>query len=502
MAKFSRMVALCLNCMNSELILPSVLLALVIGACQAVSPAPIVRPTSVVSSARLVSPDPANILVDANQVVRQKPLGIGGVDINSHSPDFAKNANGIDFQDDLKEARVQLVRSLTYPDNRNPNNQLAYFDRNVKAIIGAGATPLLIQYINPKLPFLKVNGTVGGTVETNLVFLVKHYMAAPYNLKLQYWEISNEPDLGIDYKVSSPQEYSELFNRCHDALVKAGLRDQVILAGPAVANAYRWPIPDGYNTQILDYFLEHSNYSVDVVTFHNYAGSKTPDGLLNTPHKLDNMADSAREITDKTNYGMAALLAKMKQIKFARPHVGVGITEHNTTYFQHTIANGLWNLALTHYYLYNPFGEITTAYLFDAYGSQQGGLGHYDDNKQKDYSYWALWINGNLRGSKVLSQKTTGNLDHNGKANLLVTATKDSANVYVEVINRSLAEIRDHVFLKGAGVGGKPKLFTMADGVLPQNGKPTMLGTSFDYVFPPMSASIFKFPLSSSTSRR
>ena len=199
---------------------------------------------------------------------------------------------------------------------------------------------------------------------------------------------------------------------------------------------------------------------------------------------------------------MAALLAKMKQIKFARPDVGVGITEHNTTYFQHQIASGLWNLALTHYYLYNPFGRITTAFVFDSYGRQQGGFGLYNDNKQKDYSYWAAWINGNLRGSKVLAQKTTGNLDKNGRPYLLVTATKDSANMYVEVINRSVTEISNHVFLKGAHVAGKPKLFTMADGVLPQNGK-TMhsLGTSFDYAFPPMSASIFKFPLSSSTSR-
>lgn len=447
-------------------------------------------------------PAGANIVVDANQVIRQKPLGIGGVVINAHSPDFATNANGIDFQDDLKAARVQLVRSAIYPDNHAPNHDLAYFDRNVKAIIRAGATPLFIQYINPKLPFLKVDGTPGGTIETNLVFLVKHYTAAPYKLKLQYWEIGNEPNLGVDYKVSSPQEYAEIFNRCHQALLEAGLRDKVILAGPVVAGPYRWPRPDDYNTEILDYFLEHSKDSVDVVTYHNYVGAKTPDGMLTTPHKLDNMEDSERTISDKTNYGMAALLAKMKQIKFGRPDVGVGITEHNTTYFQHTIASGLWNLALTHYYLYNPLGRMTTAFAFDDYGRQQGGFGHYDDNKQKDYNYWALWINGNLRGSKVLAQKTTGNLDHNGRSALLVTATKDSANVYVEVINRSSTEMRDHVLLQGAHVAGKPTLFTMADGTLPQNGKPTMLGTSFDYVFPPMSASIFKFPLNSSATGR
>ena len=449
----------------------------------------------------MASPTRADIEVDANQVIRQKPFGIGGVVINAHSPDFATNGNGIDFQGDLKTARVRLVRNLAYPDNRAPNHDLAYFDRNVKTIIGAGAKPLLMQNIKPNLPFLKVNGTPGGTVESNLVFLVKHYMTAPYNLKLQYWEIGNEPNLGIDYKVSSPQEYSELFNRCHDALVKAGLRDNVILAGPAVAGPYRWPRPDDYNTQILDYFLQHSNHAVDIVTYHNYVGAKTPEGMLSTPHKLDNMEDSARTVTDKTNYGMAALLAQMKQTKFARPNVGVGITEHNTSYFQHTIASGLWNLALTHYYLYNPLGKITTAFIFDDYGHQQGGFGHYDDNKQKDYSYWSLWINGNLRGSKVITEKTTGNLDHNGRTNLLVTATKDSANMYVEVINRSQTEIHDHMSLQGT-VAGKPKLFTMADGVLPQNGKQMMLGTSFDYVFPPMSASIFKFPLSSSSTSR
>lgn len=446
-------------------------------------------------SCGMVSQGPAQITVNAAQVIRQKPDGIGGVVINAHSPEFATNANGIDFQADLKAAKVKLVRNVTYPDNRAPNHRLDYFDRNVRAIVNAGATPLLIQYIKPGLPYFKADGSPGGTVDTNLVFLVKHYRAAPYNLRKQYWEIGNEPDLKIDYRVSSPQEYVDIFNRCHEALVKAGLRDIVILAGPSVTFPYRWPQVGNYSTRILSYFLEHAKQSVDVITYHNYSGGQDPEALLNQPHKLDNLDDGERPV-GRDNYGVAALRARMQAIRFARPNVGVGITEHNAKNFKHEIGGGLWNLALTHYYLYNPVGRITTAFAFDNYGSQQQGFGHYDPQKRKNYSYWALWINGNLRGPQVLARSVTGSRNRFGRSNLLVTATKDANHLYIEVINRRAMPLRSRVELTGARLSGPPLLHVMATGVQPNQARRTNLGARFDYEFPPLSASIFKFPLS------
>jgi hypothetical protein len=444
----------------------------------------------------------AAILVDGAQVLRSRPLTIGGVGINAHSPDFATNSNDINYQGDLKAAGMKLVRSLSYPDKRKPEHDLSYFDRNAKAIITAGAIPLSIQYIKPGLPYLTEDGSPGGTVESNLVFLVKHYMAPPFNLKTQYWEIGNEPNLTVDYKVPSPKEYSDIFNRCHDALVKAGVRENVVLAGPVVAYPYRWPQSDSYGTQIMDYFLSHSSQSVDVVTYHSYAGGLTTNTLLNVPHKLDNIESSSRPLTSTTNYGMAALLARMQQEKFGRPHVGVGVTEHNATSFQHEISSGLWNLALIHYYLYNPLGRITTAFVFDDYGRQQGGFGFYDTNKQKDYNYWALWIANQLHGSQVLAQTTTDNLNISGQPNLLVTATRDSDKLYLEVINRSDKPIQDHVEIKGASLASPATLSMMRDGVQPNTGQPTNLRERFDYQFPSLSAVVFQYSLATPILKR
>ena len=87
---------------------------------------------------------------------------------------------------------------------------LNFFDTRIKAILGTGAQPLQECYIGDSVdshqptgdsvgPYYNLDGTrVDGTVATNIVYMVKHYMAPPYNLQQQYWEIGNEPNIKID----------------------------------------------------------------------------------------------------------------------------------------------------------------------------------------------------------------------------------------------------------------------------------------------------------------
>jgi hypothetical protein len=432
------------------------------------------------------------IIVDVRSVIRRKPPYVGGVNINGHRPVFATNAGGINFQGDLRAAHVKLVRTVGYPDDQNPGYDVTHVDRNVAAIRTAGALPLFIQYIAPGLPYLRDNGTTGGTVATNFLALVKHYLGPPHNLSMQYWEIGNEPDYTIDYRVTNPTGYTAVFNACHDALVAAGLRDRVVLCGPAVSMPYRWPDPDAYSSRIIDAVLGRCAHSIDVVTYHQYPAVSSAIDLLNRSSQLDALEDAAWT-DDPTGYGVAALRARMDRVTFARPNVGIGITEYNTNSAQHQIASGLWNLALTHYYLYNPRGRIATAFVFDDYGAH--GYGYYDARKRPDYNYWALWINGNLRGSHVLAYKNASPLNDAGRPALLVTATRESATVFVEVINRRTMPVVSHVSLVAPSRVGHPVLHTMANGVLPRVGRRTRLGHDFTYAFPPLSASIFAFPL-------
>ncbi len=433
------------------------------------------------------------IVVDADRVVRRKPVGLGAVNIDAHVPGFATSRDGIPFRADLREARVGLVRTVVYPDAHAPDHGLAYFDANVAAILAAGAVPLFLQYIQPGLAYLTAEGMAGGgTVTTNVLALVRRYGALPYNLRTQYWEIGNEPDYDIDYRVGSPAEYTATFNACHDALVAAGLRDQVVLCGPAVAAPYRFPTPFGDNTRIIDAVLADCRRSVDVVTYHDYAAAVATAGeLLHLPRELDALEDSARGPADAPS-GIVPLLRRMGEIPFARPNVGVGITEYNTNSSQHEIAAGLWGLILTQYYLRNPRGRIAAGFLFDDYGAS--GYGYYDAAKRKDYAYWALWITGNLRGPLVLRCTTTGSHAAHGHPALLVAATRDARAVYVEVINRGDAVVESTVEVRGARVTGSPTIHAMADGILPNVDRPTGLAPTFVYTFPPLSASIFVFP--------
>lgn len=425
-------------------------------------------------------------------------VGIGGVGIYAHSEKFATDADGIPYQADLKKADLKMVRAVAYPDrDRIGVAPLSTFDANVSKIKAAGATPLFIQYlrgwnpsVNPNPDLLKADGTKGGTLESNIVYLVKRYRAAPYNITTQYWEIGNEPNNSVDDLISNPRDYTAIFNSIHFALSNAGVRSNVVLCGPAVSSDY------GYNdlaTAITDQFLLDCKDSADVVTRHIYAESSTEDHLLNNPQWTREAWDHTSGIT---SHGQFRLEQKMNALGVPT-RVKTGITEYNSIGFDHTIAQGLWNLKALHYALYNPRMRLTTGFLFDSYGTQNDGFGFYNSSKVRDYNYWAHYINRRLRAFDVL-QRSSSN------PKLTVTGTRYAwlNEYYIEVINTDVsASITDTVMLQGPTGLSLNRIFqlsatvnTLETGVAASNDQ------NLEFTFPPKSVTIFRFAPTGTTS--
>lgn len=481
----------------------------------------------------------ADVTVAGQTIVRLRPPAIGGTNIIAHDSNGFVSSTSPNYQSDAAAAHVPVIRTNAYPDSRTTNS-LAFFDAKVQAIVSAGAVPVLLVYLPVNAadnhPYSKngayglycnADGTIGGsaTIATNFVYLVKHYMGqdtgnpnfnpffAAHPVLLQYWQVGNEPDSAIDFQATPPY-YSQLFLSVHNALLNAGVRDNVKLMGPVVSYDYRWSSPTGGNTRMLDYFLTHCNSAVDIVDYHSYAGSGDDSGLLNTPHKMDNFYNVNRPVslTPSTNpedssadYGQASMLLRMNNIPFARPSVGMSITEHNSynssatgDAVHHGIGTGLWNLQMTHFNLYNPRSVMDTSFVFDTFGNGEGGFGHYDSAKNKDAAYWALYVRNTFTGPLLLGQATTGNLNSAGNPNLLVTATRDNNFLYLEVINRNTASgITDLVHLNGLTLAsGTATVYQLSSGVTPDTGTALPVAANFSYQFPAESATIFKIALS------
>jgi len=447
----------------------------------------------------------ADITINAANVVRKVPEMYLGTNINAHVPTFASKASDLDFHAALKAAKVQCVRTLAYPDYRKPDHTVEYFDANVKAILSCGAKPLLVEYINPGQAYYREDGVVGtadnpGSPESNLVYMVRHYMEPPFNLTKQVWEVGNEPDIGVDFKTNA-ESYCLQFNRVHEALIKAGLRDNVVLCGPVISQMYwnraqnRPPASD-----YLETFMNRCSEAVDIVDTHTYCtfGALQQDELLGLTRidKCDNrfVADQAN-MPGITYDGMAALLAKMDAISFSRPNVGIAITEYGATTHRQPITGALWNLCATQAGLYNPRMRMMNSFVFDSLDDKPDTISHYGRDKKPNDLYWALWMAGNLRGDEVLKRNVTGNAMSDGRSYLVVGATRDKDHLYIEVINRSSSAIVDKMQISGVAVSTDAEAFEMSEKVAPDTSKPFMAGPAFEYRFPGASATVFKLAL-------
>jgi hypothetical protein len=432
----------------------------------------------------------AAITATVSSPVRQLPAGIGGVGIFAHDNYFATDRDSIPYRSDLATAGIYLVRTVTYPDFKATSHTLSYFDNNVAQIQASGGTPLFIQYFKPNTMLLKADGTTGGTLESNMVYLVNRYKSAPYNITTQYWEMHNEPDGSVDYQMT-PAAYAAQFNSMHDALVAAGLRSNVILCGPATMSDYGW---GATSTDMMNTFLDTCKNSVDVVTRHIYIADPTSESnQLNDVNRLDAQWDV---YTPNSAHG-EALLQQTMNTKGVPSTVMTGITEYNVPnaqnnviIYQHTLTQGLWNLIALSHCSYNPRSALTTGFIFDSYGTQTGGLGYYDTSKVRDYAWWAHYIHGVLRGNVVLARSSTNK-------KLVTTVTRDNDYLYFEVINRDVTNaITDSVTITDADVD-QARLYQLSATVntlTATTSSLTQTGASFTYTFPAKSVSIFRYP--------
>ncbi len=442
----------------------------------------------------------ATVTVDASNVVGDVLIGQSGANV---TPKFWTSTTP-DYSAGLAESKIGTVRIAAYPVDSATAYTVADLDERVNRILSAGAVPLFFQGINninrthsqPKdavfyAKLLKLDGTPGGTHATNMAYLVQRYKAPPFNLARQFWEVGNEPDINVNYKVEGAQEYIGIFQSIHNQLVSSGVRSNVVLCGPVLSWDYGF---DTTRDTFMRDFLVACKNQVDVVTRHIYALiypwesplTDTAYNLLNSPVELIHF-----DHTQGNTRGEKALLAAMATAGVPST-VGTGVTEmnlfKNTVEHRFTITQGLWFLLSNHYSLYNPRSRLTTGFQFDIYNNGSGGgwLGFYDSGKNRSFAYWAAYIHGNLTGNEVLA-KTSDD------SHLVVTGTKDNQFVYVQVLNRNTSAITATVTLNNAAVTA-PTVFKLTATANPLTGTSTAYGTLFSYAFPAMSAHVFRFP--------
>lgn len=441
---------------------------------------------------------------DAASVVDN--VGVGQLGANLDDGKFW-NALTPDYGGDLKKTKMGMLRVGGYP--KNGTETINILDMRVAQALNAGAQPQFIQLIDTaahKPAFVAalydVDGNLGtgGTVATNMAFLVKRYKAPPYNLTTQYWEVGNEPDISINYQVANPAEYIAFYQSCHDQLVASGVRGNVILCGPTVAFEYGFAANGNRTDNILNAFLpavaapRNGFNQVDVVTRHVYPAlydweTDAPDPV-NTPYNYLNhpceMVTFTQAHSSRWPYrGEAALQAKMNSLGIPGT-VGTGVTEFQVSdIYRHTITQGLWFLTYDHFAIYNPRNVLSAGFV---YPTTSHPMGYYNSSKLPSFSYWATYIHGVLTGDEVLAQNSSD-------PHLLVTATKDASYVYLRVLNRNTTDMTASVSLSNAPVAGSTHatLFQLTDTLTPDVGTVTTLGTSFNYTFPAMTARVFRY---------
>ena len=147
-------------------------------------------------------------------------------------------------------------------------DNFATLDRSVDLILKTGAKPLMNIDFKPRVLYPKIDQDI---VEPNdwaewqrlIAALVKHYKDRGDGI--QYWEISNEPDIGEDggcpYRFR-PGDYTIYYQKTAAAIREADPAARV--GGPALAN-WRSPILPA----LLD-FCDRGQAPLDFVSWHSY----------------------------------------------------------------------------------------------------------------------------------------------------------------------------------------------------------------------------------------
>ncbi len=455
----------------------------------------------------------ASVTINANSVVRDVPVGLMGVNVNTGPSKFWQSVSPA-YREDLVAARMGTVRISTYPEDlSNPSSAITIpqLDTRVAQILNAGSVPVFFQAINDigktysdtrdaavHAKYVDLNGNLypsGSTVPTaqriatNMAYLVNRYKAPPFNMTHQIWEVGNEPDINVNYQVENSAEYIATFQAVHNQLVASGLRGNVTLCGPVVSWDYGF---GGFRDTLMRDFLDACKDQVDIVTRHIYGKIYSWESTTYTPYNLLNATFETAHFNaaQSGSRGEGKLLAEMNTCGVPST-VGTGVTEMNLfandggTNTRHTITQGLWFLLSNHYSLHNPRSRLTTGFKFDKYNDQ---LAYYKPDQSRSFPYWATYIHGHLTGDQIVSH--TSNNSH-----VVVTASKDDSYLYVQVLNRhDTNTYSTTVTINNAPPVTAPTLYTLSATATPDVGVSTTHGTTFTRSFAPMTASVLRFP--------
>jgi len=155
-------------------------------------------------------------------------------------------------------------------------------DRSVDLILKTGAKPLMNIDFKPRVLYPKIDMDIvepndWGEWERLIVALVKHYKERGDGI--QYWEVSNEPDMGEDggcpYRFR-PENYTTYYQHTAAAILRADASARV--GGPALA---------GWKSPILPALLEFcakGKAPLHFVSWHGYTNNpaefrRTIDGV-------------------------------------------------------------------------------------------------------------------------------------------------------------------------------------------------------------------------------
>lgn len=218
---------------------------------------------SAAASAVDISIDPAK--TDGDIDLTRYALGQGGL---SEKPMFAAHV------EQIKQLHPQTIRVFIQEFfHFLPEHDRYYwktFDDFVESILATGAKPILSLCFKPKLLFPKIDQHVvhpNDYIEWEKLIskLVEHCAAKKYGI--EYWEVSNEPDIGEDGGcpfLFQKEDYVIFYQHTVAAVRRADPKAKV--GGPALA----W-----YKSEIADALIQHCGKNetpLDFFSWHVYQG--------------------------------------------------------------------------------------------------------------------------------------------------------------------------------------------------------------------------------------
>lgn len=402
--------------------------AVLLAGCATSKPAPAPAQPSAVAAPKPAAPAPKKPSVPGLAVEVDEVLAPVNRDVLSGF-NFA-TANIVDFMEDLQAVKAGQLRvgGESYDRNDLTEAVLGNIKANVfilarqGAVLHAGKGSIGDLEIPGAVIQTRVGwlGTQGGEPKNKPEDAANAVRwAKGMGLRVDYWEIGNEPDLyGAKQSDPSytPQKYCATF-RAQAAAMKA-VDPEVKVAGPVVSGAK--PARDTF----LEQFVKDCGDVVDVLTWHIYPtdGGAGDDLALSTAAEADQTVDSYRALwaDDRSN-------PKGWQRK-----IGLGVTEYGLSW-QSGRARHLADMPAAMWTLetalrLNAKG-VDSAHYFAVQGMQNHGL--VDQSGARRPVWYAFVTLSKLSG--FLVPAATGDDD------LWSHAARDGSRLDVVLLNKATA---------------------------------------------------------------